>query len=55
MNVNASIENIQSEALSINMPLTSVVVEIEPLFCILEDVVRDYSGKRQQAHELLKE
>jgi pyruvate, orthophosphate dikinase len=55
VNVNATIENIQSEALSINMPLTSVVVEIEPLFGILEDVVGDYSGKRQQAHELLKE
>ena len=52
---NAGLEHIQSEALLLNMPLTNVPVEIEPLFGILEEIVAAFSGKRQQAHQLLVE
>jgi pyruvate,orthophosphate dikinase len=52
---NAGLESIQSEALLLNMPLTDVPVEIQPLFAVLEEIVQDYTGKRQQAHQLLIE
>jgi pyruvate, orthophosphate dikinase len=52
---NAGLEHIQSEALLLNMPLTDVPVEIEPLFGLLEEIVAAYSGKKQQAHQLLVE
>ena len=55
MSENTGLESIQSEALLLNMPLTNVPVEIQPLFGALEEIVQDYTGKRQQAHQLLIE
>jgi pyruvate,orthophosphate dikinase len=52
---NAAIERFRSDALSLNMPLTNVPVEIDPFFAVLETVVERYSGKKQQAHQLLIE
>ena len=55
MNQNAGLDTVQSEALLRNMPLTNVPVEIDPLFSILEGIVLNLTGKRQQAHQLLVE
>ncbi len=37
------------------MPLTNVLVEIQPLFGVIEEIVQTFTGKRQQAHQLLVE
>ncbi|HBZ54888.1 MAG TPA: hypothetical protein DEO88_05745 [Syntrophobacteraceae bacterium] len=55
MELNASLDTVQSEALLRNMPLTNVPVEIQPLFGLLEEIVQSFAGKRQQAHQLLLE
>ena len=55
MNDFQDFENIESDALTKNMDITKVDVEI-PHFCeILEKAVEGYAGKEQQARELLLE
>ena len=47
--------SIQSDALSRNMDLTNVMVEIPISFEVLEEAVKGYAGKEKQARELLRE
>ncbi len=46
---------IQSDALTKNMDITNVQVDVPSSFEILEEAVRGYAGKEQQARELLVE
>ncbi|MCE5242026.1 MAG: PEP/pyruvate-binding domain-containing protein [Syntrophobacteraceae bacterium] len=48
-------EYIQSDALTKNLDITKVKVEVPRFFEILEKAVEGYAGKEQQAHELLVE
>jgi pyruvate,orthophosphate dikinase len=48
-------EQFQSDALIKNMNLTNIAVVVPHLFEILEEAVRGYAGKEQQARELLME
>jgi len=48
-------EAIRSEALKINLKLTNVTVEIAPVFLALCEGVKGYTGKEQQAEQLLLE
>ena len=46
---------VQSDALTRNLDLTKVEVNIPEFSAILEEAVRGYAGKEQQARELLRE
>ena len=48
-------EQIESDALTRNMKLTMVEIVIPPIFETLKEVVGNYSGKWQQAEELIRE
>ena len=48
-------DGLQSEALTRNMDLTNVEVNIPNSFEVLEEAVRGYAGKEKQARELLLE
>ncbi len=48
-------DQIQSDALSKNLDLTNVEVVISHHFEVLQEAVKGYSGKEQQARELLRE
>lgn len=50
-----NINNMESEALTRNMDLTNVKVEIPYSFEVLEEAVKGYAGKEKQARELLIE
>jgi len=48
-------DQIQSEALTRNMDLTNIKVEIPVSFGVLVEAVKGYAGKEKQARELLLE
>ncbi|MFZ2447031.1 MAG: PEP/pyruvate-binding domain-containing protein [Syntrophobacteraceae bacterium] len=48
-------DRIESDALTRNLDLTNVLVEIPCSFEVLEEAVRGYAGKEKQARELLLE
>src|SRR5512140_1602538 len=50
-----NLDQIQSDALTRNMDLTNILVEIPCSFEVLEEAVRGYAGKEKQARELLLE
>ncbi|GLI36189.1 PEP/pyruvate-binding domain-containing protein [Desulforhabdus amnigena] len=55
MNNLLELDRIQSDALTKNLDLTNVKVEVPPHFEILVEAVKGYAGKEQQARELLLE
>ena len=55
MNRLIELDRIQSDALTKNLDLTNVDVVVPHLFDVLQDAVRGYAGKEQQAGELLRE
>ncbi|MCK8600161.1 PEP/pyruvate-binding domain-containing protein [Desulfoferrobacter suflitae] len=55
MNRLIELDQIQSEALTKNLDLTNVEVVVPHLFNVLQEAVRGYAGKEQQAGELLRE
>jgi pyruvate,orthophosphate dikinase len=55
MKVSNSAGQIQSDALIKNLDLTKVEVEIPAIFELLQEAVKGYAGKEQQARELLVE
>ena len=55
MNRLIELDQIQSDALTKNLDLTNVEVVVPHLFDVLQEAVRGYAGKEQQAGELLRE
>jgi len=53
--INSMEYEIQSDALTKNMDITKVAVDVPSLFEILREAVKGYAGKEQQARELLVE
>lgn len=55
MNRLMELDQIQSDALTRNLDLTNIEVVVPHLFEILQEAVKGYAGKEQQAQELLRE
>ena len=51
----SELAHIQSKALEINLRLTNVSVDIQTPFLALQEGVKGYAGKEQQAKQLLVE